>query len=230
MTSKASLFGSAALCAVLAIGGAANAKAARRHHAHAGGDERALRSEVNDLKEEVRNLESRLDAQAQAQQQSAAQQQAQILAAQSQAQTAQSTAQAAQTQLASAQAQIETIPNQVEAESKKHEPKPGWWNNTTVGGTVFADMSYISNKNDGVKNAQSGVNYDIKRMYLTVNHKFNDVFAANLTTDFTYDSTTKATQLYIKKAYLEAKLFDKALVIRGGSADMPWVPFVESLY
>jgi hypothetical protein len=67
-------------------------------------------------------------------------------------------------------------------------------------------------------------------MYLTVNHKFNDVFAANLTTDFTYDSTTKATQLYIKKAYLEAKLFDKALVIRGGSADMPWVPFVESLY
>ena len=50
-----------------------------------------------------------------------------------------------------------------------------------------------------------------------------------MTTDFTYDSTTKATQLYIKKAYVEAKLND-AFIIRAGSADLPWVPFVEDVY
>jgi predicted porin len=74
------------------------------------------------------------------------------------------------------------------------------------------------------------VNFDIKRFYLGIDHTFDDVFSANLTTDFTYDSgSPSATQLYIKKAYLQAKLSD-ALTFRLGSADLPWVPFVEDAY
>ncbi len=233
MKLKTTLIGSAAVGAVLALGvaGGAEAKTAK-HHRHAGpsAGESALRSEVNELKSEVKTLESRLDAQSMTQQQAAAQQQAQIAAAQAQAQTAQSTAQAAQTQVAAEQAQIETVPTEVESGIKKFLPKPGWWNDTKVGGTVFADASYISNKNDGVKNSQSGVDYDIKRLYLTVDHRFNDMWSANVTTDFTYDSTTKATQLYIKKAYLQSNLAGDAFIVRAGSADLPWVPFVEGLY
>jgi hypothetical protein len=229
MNLKATLIGSVALSATLAIGmaGGAQAKTSKHHHRAAGpsATEVELRSEVEGLKSEVRTLEGRLDAQSQAQQAT----QSQVQAAQSQAQAAQTTAQAAQTQVAAQQSQIETIPTQVETATAKAAPKPGWWNNTTVGGTIFADMSYISNKNDGVKNSQSGTDYDIKRAYLTVDHRFNDIFAANFTSDFTYDSTTKATQLYIKKAYLQAHL-DDAFIIRAGSADLPWVPFVENLY
>jgi hypothetical protein len=232
MKLKTILIGSAAAGAVLAFGmaGGAEAKTSKHHRAEPSASERALRSEVNELKSEVQTLESRLDAQAEAQGQAAAQQQAQIAAAQAQAQTAQSTAQAAQTQVAAQQSQIETIPTQEESVVKKLLPKPGWWNDTKIGGTVFADLSYIENKNDGVKNSQSGTDWDIKRMYISVDHKFNNVFSANLTTDFTYDSTTKATQLYIKKAFLQMNLVGDEFIVRAGGADTPWVPFVEGLY
>ncbi|HEX3673176.1 MAG TPA: hypothetical protein VHU87_02790, partial [Rhizomicrobium sp.] len=64
---------------------------------------------------------------------------------------------------------------------------------------------------------------------LGVDHQFDDIWAANLTTDFTYDSTTGVTQLYIKKAYLQGKFADW-LTVRLGSADLPWIPFVEDIY
>jgi hypothetical protein len=234
MNLKTTLIGGAAVGVVLSVAASGGAQAKTvSHHARRGGptaSERALQAEVKDLKSEVQALEGRLDAQAQAQQQASAQQAAQIAAAQDAAHAAQSTAQAAETQVTSQQTQIETIPGQVETAAKKHEPKPGWWNNTKVGGTIFADGSYISNKNDGKPNSQTGTDYDIKRAYLSIDHAFNDMFSANFTTDFTYDSTTKATQLYIKKAYLQANLFDKAFVVRAGSADLPWVPFVEGIY
>jgi predicted porin len=76
---------------------------------------------------------------------------------------------------------------------------------------------------------QNGVNFDIKRFYVGIDHTFNKTFAANITTDFTYDAATGATQIYIKKAYLQAKL-SNALILRFGSADLPWIPFVEDVY
>jgi nucleotide-binding universal stress UspA family protein len=232
MKLKTTLIGSVAVSAVLAFGmaGSAAAKPAKHHHKAAAGPsetEVSLRSEVDTLKAEVQTLEHRLDAQAAGQ----AQTQAQIQSAQAQAQQAQAQAQAAQTQVAAQQSQIETIPAEVEAKTKKYEPLlKGWFNNTKVGMTVFADGSYIDNQNDGKKNSKSGVSYDIKRAYISIDHKFNDTFSANFTSDFTYDSTTKATQLYIKKAYLQANLLGDQFVVRAGSADLPWVPFVEGLY
>ena len=221
MTTKASLIGGAALGAMLAagLGGAGEAKPVRHHHAGPSTDELKLKQEVQLLKTQVQSLESRLDAQAQAQQQT----QAQVQAAQTQAQAAQTQAQAAQTQ-------IETIPTQVATAVTAAKPKPGWEAGTTVGGVMFADVSNISNKSDGVRTPQSGTDYDIKRFYIIVDHKFNDVFSANVTTDFTYDSgPASATQLFLKKAWLQAKLSD-AFVIRAGANDLPWVPFVEKLY
>ncbi|HEY1708358.1 MAG TPA: hypothetical protein VGG10_08825 [Rhizomicrobium sp.] len=108
-------------------------------------------------------------------------------------------------------------------------PLLGWWGNTTVGGLVFFDFSNIESKSNGVDNPQDGTHFDIKRFYLTLDHQFDDVWSANLTTDFTYDSSVGATQLYIKKAYLQAHVADWA-TFRAGSADLPWVPFAESIY
>jgi hypothetical protein len=100
---------------------------------------------------------------------------------------------------------------------------------TTVSGKMFADFSHIDLQNDGVDSAANGTGIDVKRFYLGVNHNFDDIWSVNVTTDFNYVSNDSESQLYIKKAYLQAKLSD-AFIGRLGSADLPWVPFVEDLY
>lgn len=100
---------------------------------------------------------------------------------------------------------------------------------TTVGGKAFIDFTNIDQTSDGTKQAASGTGADVKRFYLSVTHDFDKTWSANATTDFNYTSTTGETQLFIKKAYVQAKLSD-AFVARLGSADLPWIPFVEDLY
>lgn len=108
-------------------------------------------------------------------------------------------------------------------------PEPrSWTADTTIGGKAYFNVSNIDQRSDG---AQNGLQTDVKRFYLTVDHKFSDVFSADLTTDFRYNShgTSDDTLVYVKKAYLQATL-SPALQIRVGSADLPWVPFVENIY
>src|SRR5215475_8205613 len=127
---------------------------------------------------------------------------------------------------------------------------------TTVGGLVFFDASHISLQNQDSKGVKvdanpTGTGFDVKRFYLIVDHKFNDIWSANLTTDaqFSTASTTTVatptggttsvisnqnssggvTEVMIKKLYLQAK-FDPAFIVHAGSYDMPWDPYVESLY
>jgi len=214
MQLKTILIGGASVGAIL-LAGAADAKTVKHNAAGPSAAEVQLQSQV-------KSLESRLDAQANAQQQS----QAQIQAAQSQAQAAEAKAQAAQQQV---DAQIETIPTQVDKATKAAAPKPSWADSTTFGSTVFANTSYVNSRSNGYQTPLTGVDYDIKRFYLQVDHKFSNVWSTEGVTDFTYDSVTGATQLYIKKAYLQAHLSD-AFNFRAGAADLPWIPFVEKLY
>ncbi|MDE2218879.1 MAG: hypothetical protein KGL25_01600 [Gammaproteobacteria bacterium] len=101
--------------------------------------------------------------------------------------------------------------------------------NTTIGGKAFIDLTSLDQKAAGTKTAASGFGLDVKRFYLAVNHNFDSIWSANLTTDFNYSSADAETQLFIKKAYLQAKLSD-AFWVRAGSADLGWVPFVEDVY
>jgi hypothetical protein len=124
---------------------------------------------------------------------------------------------------------------------------------TTVGLQSFMDFGNISNQQNGLDVAPTGTGFDVKRFYLIVDHKFDDVWAANLTTDAQYlaDKTTSVvssvgpppktstvttsggtagvTELFIKKLYLQATL-DNAFVVHAGSYTSPWAPFVESQY
>jgi hypothetical protein len=222
---KTPLMRGAALGALLAValGAAAQAKPVKHHHHHAAAApsaNAALVQEVEALRGQVQSLEQRLDQQGAAQRQTAAT-----------AQAAQEQAQAAQAQVQASADDIKRIPGTVEQDVVAHIPvaKPSWADNTSVHGTVFADLSNIDQKSNGVKQAPTGTGFDIKRAYIGIDHKFNDIFSANLTTDFQYSSAISATELYVKKAYLQAKLSD-ALVIRAGAADLPWVPFVEDIY
>jgi len=100
---------------------------------------------------------------------------------------------------------------------------------TTLNGKMFVDLTNIDLKNDSVKTAASGTGVDVKRFYLGATHTFDKVWSVNVTTDFNYVSNDSQTQVFIKKAFVQAKLSD-AFFGRLGSADLPWVPFVEDLY
>jgi hypothetical protein len=108
-------------------------------------------------------------------------------------------------------------------------PPSGWWSNTSISGRMYYNLSSIENTSNGAKANGSGFNFDIKRFYVGVDHTFNSMFSANVTTDVTYDSAVGASQLFIKKAYLQAKIAPE-LTIRLGAADLPWIPYVESIY
>jgi len=113
---------------------------------------------------------------------------------------------------------------------------PGWWGSTTISGKAYLNVSNINqtstdllgNKTDSIQN---GTQTELKRFYVGIDHKFNDVFSANITTDFRYNSggTSNDVLVYVKKAYLQAKL-NPAFTIRVGEADLPWVPFAEGVY
>ncbi len=127
---------------------------------------------------------------------------------------------------------------------------------TTIGGQAFFDVSHIQLQNEDkngekVDTGPTGTGFDIKRGYIIVDHRFNDVWSADLTTDLQFSSaqttsvvtatggTTNAltnqntsggvTEVMIKRLYLEGK-FSNGFVLHLGSYTSPWAPFVESLY
>jgi len=102
-------------------------------------------------------------------------------------------------------------------------------NDTKLSGRLYYDLTNINDSSKGVKTDKSGFAFDIKRFYLGVDHKFNDQWSMNLTTDFQYSSAIASTEVYLKKAYIQYKLSD-AFVLRAGAADLPWVPFAENYY
>lgn len=106
-----------------------------------------------------------------------------------------------------------------------------WADNTTVSGRIYADVTDLSVKTNDVKQSSSGFGTDVKRFYVGIDHKFNETWAVNVTTDFTTVNTNSGAldSVYIKKAYLEGK-FSPAFNLRVGSTDMPWIPYAEGVY
>jgi len=158
---------------------------------------------------------------------------AQIQALQSQVQQLQANQQAQAAEVAKVAAAPVPVPPKPEA--------PGWWADTKISGKAFFNVSNIDqtstdlagNTTDDVLNhgSPNGTQAELKRFYLGVDHKFNDMFSANLTTDFRYNAngTSKDVLVYVKKAFVQAK-FDPAAILRIGAADLPWVPFDEGVY
>ncbi|HEX4737710.1 MAG TPA: hypothetical protein VH331_09120 [Allosphingosinicella sp.] len=257
MTIRTSLLAGAALSALVIFAAPAEAKPAKHHHrAAASGGNNALLSEVRELRAEVATLAARLNTQDTAQQQAqnaAAQAQQAAAAAQEQAAAAATQAQAAQTQVAAARA---AVPGEVKtALAAQPKPPARWFDNTSISGRMYFNISHIDQHSDGQLVGRS-TGFDIKRLYLGVDHKFNDIWSANVTTDVSLIANTNTVTgtansgtaqpgqgttaptafpktvgetLYLKKAYLQGK-FNDGLILRIGSADLPWIPFVEDVY
>lgn len=210
MKTKVSLLAGAALGLALATGAVApaQAQAAKRQPP-------ASAAEVEALKDQVRALTERLNAQ-----------EARQRELEEQARQAQAAAEAVRVQAAD---EIKTIPQQVTTAVAAAQPKPGWEASTSVNGRMYFNLGNVDIKRDGAKVASSGTGFDIKRFYIGVDHRFDSTYSGNITTDVQYNAAEGLTQIYIKKAYLQAKVSD-ALTVRLGSADLPWVPFAEGAY
>lgn len=101
---------------------------------------------------------------------------------------------------------------------------------TIVSGKLYVDFSDINARTaSGVKTSASGDGLDVKRFYFGATHIFNDVWSVNINTDSGYSSATGATNLFIKTAYVQAKISPE-FIVQAGSANMPWIPFVEDIY
>ena len=230
------LCGAAAVIALAGVTGAANAatKRAKTHHAAA---ESATQAQIKALTEEVNALKAELDQEVAARQQ--AQAQTQAVQAQAQAQAAQAQEAAATTQ-SHVDDEIKRIPGEVKTDVAAAIPPktPSWTDNTQVTGRIYADFSDISSKVNGAKSnasatqsipATNGWGTDVKRFYIGVDHKFNDIYSMNVTTDATFNSSTGTTALFIKKAYISAN-YSPAFVLSLGGIDGPWAAYAENIY
>jgi hypothetical protein len=108
--------------------------------------------------------------------------------------------------------------------------RPASAQETKISGRVFADFTDKENKDDGTgtKSSDSGVGTDVKRFYVGISHSFDDVWSASFVSDIG-DKGAKRYDLFVKKAFLQAKLSPQA-IFQLGSSDTPWVPYAESLY
>src|SRR3569832_321614 len=101
---------------------------------------------------------------------------------------------------------------------------------TTLGGRAFFNVSHVSLKNENaagmdVNTQPTGTAFDIKRFYLIVDHRFNEVWASNITINGQYttantakvntptgsttaianQNTGDASQVFVQRLYLEGK-------------------------
>ena len=95
-------------------------------------------------------------------------------------------------------------------------------------GTVFLDLTYMGQSRHGVRTDASGLDGDIKRFQLSLDHNFDEVWSVDVTTDASY-SRSGEHHFYWKKVYLQGA-FSKLATLRIGSAGLPWIPFVEDWY
>ncbi|OCC22551.1 hypothetical protein MB02_16170 [Croceicoccus estronivorus] len=103
-----------------------------------------------------------------------------------------------------------------------------WAENTKISGRMYYNISTVDADAPGGGNVEKDGGFQIKRFYIGVDHKFDDTFSGNVTMDIENISGV-GRAFYVKKAFLEAKI-DKALKVRVGSTDMPWIPYVEGIY
>ena len=100
---------------------------------------------------------------------------------------------------------------------------------TSINGLVYADFSDKQNKDKATdtKSSDSGLGTDVKRFYFTVTHEFDSIWSAQFQSDIG-DQGAKRYDVFVKKAYIKAKL-DPLFQVLLGSANNPWIPYVDDI-
>ena len=224
MSSKVNMLATSGLTALVLLS-TVSAAEARTHHKAAHKASHAVASnsqasEISELKAQIQALSDRLEANEAGQRITADQ------AASASAQTAD-----LGTKMAANQA---AIAGQVKSAISANAPKANWTSETKVTGRMYFNISNINQQKNGVKELPSGTGFDIKRLYVGVEHTFNKNFSSGFVVDaqaseaYAGNANLAGTNFYIKNAWLQYKYSD-ALAVRVGASDMPWIPFAEGI-
>jgi hypothetical protein len=100
---------------------------------------------------------------------------------------------------------------------------------TTFNGKAFLDATHLNQYKKGKRTKLSSNGADLQRFYIDIDHRFSQIWSAHLTTDINWTRNQSPTDLWVKQAYLQGA-FSKALVLRLGSAYMPWNALVNRWY
>jgi opacity protein-like surface antigen len=112
---------------------------------------------------------------------------------------------ALQAQIQALQAQVNQLQTAQTATAAKVAAAPAapksdsssWTKDTKISGKAFFNISSIDNERAGVNQSVNGTQTELKRFYLGVDHKFNNVLSANLTTDFRYGSNVTCNDVLV---------------------------------
>lgn len=100
---------------------------------------------------------------------------------------------------------------------------------TRVSTKLFLDLSRLDHDQPGTGADSSGTNGDLKRFFIDVDHRFDKVWSAHLTTDINWLRDQQPSDLWVRHAYVQGA-FSKAFTLRVGAAPMPWQALVNKWY
>lgn len=99
-----------------------------------------------------------------------------------------------------------------------------------LGGKVFVDATQKETIKNGVTSARTK-GFNLGRAYLTAKYYFNHDWMMRVTTDVNQESTLKKhTNVFLKYAYLQGKLYGDAVVLRVGVSHNPWIDYEQGLW
>jgi len=101
-----------------------------------------------------------------------------------------------------------------------------------LGGKIFSDVTSYKATNGAGAVTKRTKSARISRAYLTTKYYFNSDWMMRITTDVNLDPalTKKNNNIFLKYAYLEGKLYGKAIVLRAGQSHTPWIDHEEELW
>lgn len=91
---------------------------------------------------------------------------------------------------------------------------------TKLSTQIFVNASQLDRV--GVDSADEGLAIDLKRTFVTLDHRFNDRWSAQITTDVQWNRNSDPTDVWVRHAYLQ-RSFGKGNWLRLGNAPTPWI-------
>jgi hypothetical protein len=91
---------------------------------------------------------------------------------------------------------------------------------TTLSTQIFVNASQLDRV--GVDTADEGLAIDLKRTFVTLDHRFNDRWSAQITTDVQWNRNSDPTDVWVRHAYLQ-RSFGQGSWVRLGNAPLPWI-------
>lgn len=95
---------------------------------------------------------------------------------------------------------------------------------TRLSGTLFLDSTWLRKKSSGMP-GNSDINVDLKRFFFDIDHRFSEIWSAQITTDIQW-MRHDYPDPWLRHAYVQGN-FSQAFIMQLGAAPTPWRVYVN---